>query len=726
MPQEAEISTPRGEREHRYFLIGIVAVALVLAGLCAAFLMALGENDLRVAERERDAVTAMLEERAAAIQNSVHALLDDPELAHRVELGDQAFVHQKFGQPLDARFGYERAYLVERATGQPIYASVNGLMQTPKDMAALAPQLRRAVRGIGDRRMGFLVDEQGVGFAVMVSEVAGAPGILCIAVDEVNDGFLGDMGSRLGITQLRVAPSGEIPSADNGIMLADVSSDSPLALSWKSPTGYAGAVRQAAPAIALLSTALLGICFALLLRSRQSERALAESEARISALAFTDYLTGLASRGYFIDRFREVLDRLKTGETAALLLVDLDDFKDINDTLGHTLGDEVLQEIGHRLKAVVGERGLAARFGGDEFVLFLVADEREVLEHVLPRLMASVQAPVMVDGREVMVGASVGAIFAPHHGTSTRDLMRRADMALYRAKAQGRSSFSRFEPFMEVEALNRRQVEEELETAISCGQLTLMYQQIVDVETERIVGFEALVRWNHPDHGRLLPEMFVPVAERSRLITRLDTYVLRTACEQGLRLPDVTISVNLSAVTLRDPDLKDRVLSVLAETGFDPGRLELEITESAIFQAEGQAKETLTELRTAGVRIALDDFGTGHASLVHIRSVPVTKIKIDRSFIFNLGLERDAAAIVEYVIRLGRSLGIVLTAEGVETRDQLRFLRAFGAQQAQGFLFSQAVSIDTAVEQLEAQRAESKKARAPAPPRGESHNGTVE
>ncbi|OYY07444.1 MAG: hypothetical protein B7Y70_14730 [Rhizobiales bacterium 35-68-8] len=720
MPQEAEISTPRGDRENRYFLIGIVAVALVLAGLCAAFLMALGANDLRVAERERDAVTAMLEERASAIQNSVHALLDDPELAQRVEMGDQAFVHQKFGLPLDTRFGYERAYLVERTTGQPVYASVNGLMQTPKDMAALAPQLRRAVRGIGDRRMGFLVDEQGVGFAVMVSEVAGAPGILCIAVDEVNDGFLGDMGSRLGITQLRVAPSGEISSADNGIMLADVSSDSPLALSWKSPTSYAGAVRQAAPAIALLSTALLGICFALLLRSRQSERALAESEARISALAFTDYLTGLASRGYFIDRFRQQLDRLAPGETVALLLVDLDDFKDINDTLGHTLGDEVLQEIGQRLKAAVGERGLAARFGGD------TADEREVLENVLPLLMASVQAPVMVDGREVMVGASVGAIFAPHHGTSTRDLMRRADMALYRAKAQGRSSFSRFEPFMEVEALNRRQVEEELETAISCGQLTLMYQQIVDVETERIVGFEALVRWNHPDHGRLLPEMFVPVAERSRLITRLDTYVLRTACEQGLRLPDVTISVNLSAVTLRDPDLKDRVLSVLAETGFDPGRLELEITESAIFQAEGQAKETLTELRNAGVRIALDDFGTGHASLVHIRSVPVTKIKIDRSFIFNLGLERDAAAIVEYVIRLGRSLGIVLTAEGVETREQLRFLRAFGAQQAQGFLFSQAVSIDTAVEQLEAQRAEGKKVRGPAPPRGESDNGKVE
>lgn len=676
----------------------------MLGSLVAALLVALNENDQRIVRRERDAVNAVLEERADSMMRSVHGLLDETEASRRLEKGDQIFLHQKFGQPLNARFGYERAYLLDRASGDVIYASSNGIMLTPRETANLAPRLRRSIRAIGERRTGFLVDDQGVGFAALVPELALAPNVIGIVVDAVDQGFLGDIATRIGVSDMRVGPAGDVAGADNTITVPDVMSDASLALSWKAQIGYAAALRNVAPLIALLSTALLGICVALLVRTRRSELALAESEARASALAFNDYLTGLANRGYFIEQFHARLDRLKPGETLALLLVDLDEFKDVNDTLGHTQGDEVLLEVGHRLKASVGERGLAARFGGDEFVLFLAASEREVLDTLVPRLMADLHVPLAIDGREVNVGASVGAAFAPSHGTSTRDLMRRADMALYRAKGQGRGSFCLFEPFMEVEALNRRQVEEELAEAISRGQLVLMFQQIVDVESERIVGFEALVRWDHPVHGRLIPEVFVPVAERSRLICRLDAFVLRAACEYGRSLPCVTISVNISAVTLRDPNLCDNVLAVLKDTGFEASRLELEITESAIFQTEGQAKDTLTALRDAGVRVALDDFGTGHASLVHIRSMPVTKIKIDRSFISNLGQERDAAAIVEYVVRLGRSLGIVLTAEGVETREQLRFLRAFGAHQAQGYLFSQPVSCDAAREQLLAQQ----------------------
>lgn len=680
-------------------------MALVLISLVASFLAALSFNDQRVSQRERDAVNAILEERAASIQKSVHALMEDAEVAQRAEQGDQPFLHQKFGLPLDARFGYERAYLVDRASGQVIYAATNGIMLTQKEIATVAPRLRRSIRTIGERRMGFFADEQGIGFAVLVPDLTLSPGLICVAVDAVDDDFLGEIESRIGIAGLKVAPAGEVASGENVMPVSDAAGETPLAVSWKASQPYMGALRSAVPVIAVLSTALLGICVTLLLRTRQAARALAESEARASALAFNDYLTGLANRGHFIEQLHVRLEQLQPCETIALLLVDLDEFKDVNDTLGHTQGDEVLLEIGTRLKAAVGDRGMAARFGGDEFVLFALADERQILDHLLPLLMAETQRPLLLDNREIAVGASIGAAFAPLHGTSTRDLMRRADMALYRAKAQGRGSFCVFEPFMEVEALNRRQVEDELSEAISHGQLTLLFQQIVDVETERIVGFEALVRWDHPEHGRLLPEAFVPVAERSRLICRLDAYVLKAACEYGCQLDDVTISVNVSAVTLRDPDLKDRAFDVLRETGLDPARLELEITESAIFQAEGQAKETLTALRSAGVQVALDDFGTGHASLVHIRSVPVTKIKIDRSFISNLGQEHDASAIVEYVVRLGRSLGIVLTAEGVETREQLRFLRAFGAHQAQGYLFSQPVSFEAARDQLAAQRA---------------------
>lgn len=680
-------------------------MALVLGALVATIFIMLSDNDQRVTQRERDAVLAILEERAASIQKSVQALMEDGDIARSAEQGDQTFLHQKFGLPLDLRFGYERAYLIDRASGQVVYGATNGIMLTPKELAIVAPRLRRSMRNIGERHMGFFVDEQGIGFAVLVPDLSRAPGIICVAMDAVDGSFLTEIEDRIGIVDLKVTPAGEGGGADKVMTLNDAFGETSVAVSWKAANPYVGAVRGAAPVIALLSTALLGICVTLLLRTRESARALAESEARVSALAFNDYLTGLANRGYFIEQFHRRLERQTPSESLALLLVDLDEFKDVNDTLGHTQGDEVLLEIGKRLKAAVGDRGLAARFGGDEFVLFVVADRCDVLERLLPHLMEAMQKPLLVDGRELQVGACIGAAFAPAHGTSTRDLMRRADMALYRAKAQGRASFCVFEPFMEVEALNRRQVEDELSAAISNGELTLLFQQIVDVETERIVGFEALVRWDHPAHGRLLPEAFVPVAERSRLICRLDAHVLRAACEYACLLEGVTISVNVSAVTLRDADLKDRVLEVLRETGLDPARLELEITESAIFQAEGQAKETLTALRQAGVQVALDDFGTGHASLVHIRSVPVTKIKIDRSFISNLGQEHDAAAIVEYVVRLGRSLGIILTAEGVETREQLRFLRGFGAHQAQGYLFSQAVSFNAALDQLAAQRA---------------------
>ncbi|WP_245454211.1 putative bifunctional diguanylate cyclase/phosphodiesterase [Aquabacter cavernae] len=662
-------------------------------------------NDRRVVARERDAVFALLEERAAAVQRSASALLEEGDTIGRAVSGEFAFVHERFGRPLDAHFGYERAYLVDRSSGKPVYASIDGALLNEEEMAAAAPTLRRALRGIGERSMGLIVDDRGVGLAVIVPPLAGAPGLLCIAVDAVDDAFLKEMEQRLQVSGLHVMPARE-PSrgGEDGVVLTNLAGDAPLVMSWRTQSAGIGTLTDVAPVIAALSSALLGICLAFLVRAHRSARALAESEARASSLAYRDNLTGLSNRGRFISLLEQRLAAMKNQDALALLFLDLDDFKDINDTLGHVVGDELLCEIARRLEAAVGEAGNAGRFGGDEFVAFIAAPAAAALDAHVARVTGAVHAPVLVDGRELMVGASVGVAYAPRHAATARDLMRRADIALYRAKAEGRGSFAAFEPPMEVETLHRRKVEQELAEAILHDQLTLLYQPLVDVESERILGFEALVRWDHPEHGRLLPEAFIPVAERSRLISRLDSWVLRAACEAGRTLPDVTLSVNMSAINLRDPDLSERVLAVLEETGFDPARLEIEITESALFTAEGPGRETLVRLRDVGIRIALDDFGTGHASLVHIRSVPVTKIKIDRSFILNLGIERDAAAIVEYVIRLGRSLGIILTAEGVETREQLRFLRAFGAQQAQGYLFSPPVPIETARRFLDEQR----------------------
>ncbi|MEW6124440.1 MAG: EAL domain-containing protein [Pseudomonadota bacterium] len=684
----------------------MAALAMVLGALIGLLVVTMAGNDRRMFARERDAVFAVLEERAAAVQRSAIALLDEGDTLRRAAAGDIAFVHERFGRPLDAHFGYERAYLVDRASGKPIYASIDGTLLTEEEMAAAAPTLRRALRGIGEQGMGLIVDDRGVGLAVVIPALAGAPGLLCIAVDAVDDRFLQEMEQRLQVSGLHVMPARDQGrDGEDGVVLTNLAGDAPLVMSWRTQHAGTSALTDVAPVVAALSSALLGICLAFLVRAHRSARALAESEARASSLAYRDNLTGLSNRGYFISRLEQRLADLNSSDVLALLFLDLDDFKDINDTLGHVVGDELLCGIAGRLNTAVGDSGLAGRFGGDEFVAFVAASDLRDLEAHVSRVTRAVQAPVLVDGRELMVGASVGVAYAPRHAESARDLMRRADIALYRAKAEGRGAFAAFEPHMEVETLHRRQVEQDLSNAIVNNELTLLFQPLVDVESERILGFEALVRWDHPEHGRLLPETFIPVAERSRLVSRLDAWVLRAACEQGRTLPDVTISVNMSAIDLREADLSERVLTVLEETGFDPARLEIEITESALFASEGPGREMLVRLRDAGIRIALDDFGTGHASLVHIRSVPVSKIKIDRSFILNLGVERDAAAIVEYVIRLGRSLGIILTAEGVETREQLRFLRAFGAQQAQGFLFSPPVPIEAARRLLEEQRA---------------------
>lgn len=679
---------------------------MVLGALLGLLALTIAGSDRQVAVREREAVFALLEERAAAIQRSVIALLDQGEVIDDIGTGNAQRFHERFGRPLDVYFGYERAYLLDRSSGRPVYASIDGTPLSDEELAAAAPTLRRAMRGIADQGMGLFVDERGVGFAVVVSSLNAAPGLLCIAVDAVDEGFLREIETRIQISGLHVLPAREPGrgASDDGIVLTNIAGDAPLVMSWSGQANASGVFTHMAPMIAGLSTALLGICLAFLVRAHRSARALAESEARASALAYQDYLTGLANRGAFIAALERRLSDLRDNETLALLFLDLDDFKDINDTLGHTVGDEMLCEIAKRLSDAVGEAGLAGRFGGDEFVAFVVASDPGVLETRVAKVAAALQSPIHVDGRDVMGGACVGLAYAPRHGDTARDLMRRADIALYRAKAEGRGSFAAFETQMEVDTLNRRQVEQELAEAIAGDQLLLLFQPLVDVDTEKILGFEALVRWDHPERGRLLPEAFIPIAERSRLIARLDSWVLRTACEQGRTLPDMTISVNMSAVNLREADLADRVLAVLAETGFDPVRLEIEITESALFAADGPARETLLRLRDAGIRIALDDFGTGHASLVHIRSVPVTKIKVDRSFILNLGVEKDAAAIVEYVVRLGRSLGIIVTAEGVESREQLRFLRAFGAQQAQGFLFSGPVAVTRARELLAEQK----------------------
>ncbi|MCP3477529.1 EAL domain-containing protein [Bradyrhizobium sp. CCGUVB1N3] len=416
-----------------------------------------------------------------------------------------------------------------------------------------------------------------------------------------------------------------------------------------------------------------------------------KAEARIAYMAHHDGLTNLANREHFQERLKQALDQAG-GKRVGVLCVDLDLFKTVNDSFGHPVGDRLLKQVAERLAIAIRGANLAARLGGDEFAVILAADvspnEASACASLLIEMLS---APYDIDGLELVIGASIGIALSPGDGVTSEELMRNADMALYRAKSDGGGMHHFFEREMDLQAQRRRDMELDLRRAFANGEFELHYQPLVSIASDRISGFESLLRWRHPDKGMISPAEFIPVAEDIGLITQLGEWVLREACSEAVKWPrDIKVAVNLSPAQFRSRNLVQVVISALAQSGLAPKRLELEITES-IFLAETDANlATLHQLRELGVGISMDDFGTGYSSLSYLRSFPFDKIKIDRSFVKDLAERPDCVAIVRAISGLGRSLNITTTAEGVETEDQLDWLRAEGCNEVQGFLFSAA------------------------------------
>lgn len=684
----------------------MAAIVVVAVGLLVFLIAAALRADDISANRERAMVSAFLRAHAAHMLQVLKTAAAGTEAnTDLTGLNEIWFLHT-FGQPLNDNYGFEQSFLVDSG-GRVVHAAALGRLLTPQELEQVRPALARLAREAGTHNRaetgilahGFLTGlaaVQKISPKVPPDGMQAAGGLFAVTVDLLDENLFEGLGTAFKSGAFKLV-EGKVSAGQNGLVLDDLADGHPVALTWASERPVRILLARIAPPVAVLSSILFVLCAAFLVQARRTAKALGESEARALALASQDALTGLANRGHFIAALDQAVADLRGGNSLALMFVDLDGFKDINDTLGHATGDLLLCEVARRLGACLGADGLAARFGGDEFVLMATPNGVERLPGLLEALLNSMRAPIAVDGAELHVAASIGSALAPMDAATGAELMRLADIALYRAKAEGRGVAVRFELFLEREVRQRRNIQMELAEAIATDQFALVFQPQVEVESERIVGFEALLRWDHPRRGRLMPGDFLSIAEGTPLITRIDDWVLRNACLQARALGDVTLAVNMSPMNLRNPQMSERVLATLEETGFDPHRLELEITESAIIGSDTVVNDALNRLRAYGVRLALDDFGTGHASLVHVRRFPITKIKIDRSFIANLGLERDAAAIVEYVVRLGRSLGITLTAEGVESWEQLRFLRAFGAQQAQGFLFSPPLPLAAAV-----------------------------
>jgi diguanylate cyclase (GGDEF)-like protein len=415
-----------------------------------------------------------------------------------------------------------------------------------------------------------------------------------------------------------------------------------------------------------------------------------EAQAKISHMARHDALTNLPNRVLFHEQLEQELSRAKPGDQLAVLCLDLDHFKDINDSLGHPVGDALLKEVGRRLRSTVGEHDTVARLGGDEFAVVQIGRSEEAAARALAsRLVEVTSAPYEIDDHQIVVGVSIGIALSPQDGSNPDELLKNADLALYRAKADGRGTYRYFETGMDARAQARRLLEMDLRAALSRDEFEAYYQPIRDVASDRVVAFEALLRWNHPQRGLISPASFIPLAEETGLIVQLGERVLRSACAEAATWPDdVGVAVNLSPVQFRGENLVASVTEALAASGLAARRLELEITESVLLQNSEATLTTLHRLRAMGVRISLDDFGTGYSSLSYLRSFPFDKIKIDRSFVSELATREDSVAIIRAVTGLGRSLGIVTTAEGVENDAQLELLRREGCTQAQGYLFS--------------------------------------
>ena len=537
--------------------------------------------------------------------------------------------------------------------------------------------------------------------AVAVGPADGIPASLdnvapiIMSVKFIDDSMLASIETQLRLTNLRKIDQDPVPPGD---LVYDVSGPDGSAIArfaWTPKQPGAEIVHNVVPFIAVAITGFALLAAFVLRYMRRTAAAIAAGESRLRHLAMHDPLCGLPNRIFFSERLEAVIEEVRGGTApAAVFYIDLDHFKDVNDTLGHHVGDELIRNVTLRLSHTLRGGDLVARLGGDEFaVISSIAGDSEEMIGLAQRIIAAICAPYIINSQNIVIGASIGiAVIDDKCGTAT-DIMRYADMALYRAKNEGRNRACIYDAAMDADLSSRKLLEADLREAIDNDRLQLVYQPVVNKSGEKVIGVEALCRWTHPTRGEIPPSEFIAIAEHSGLIIELGNWVLRRACIDGKAWPGLLVAVNVSSLQFRRIDFVEVVERILHETRFEPGRLELELTESVLLGNVDTAEGAMMRLKALGVRLALDDFGTGYSSLLYLRRFPFDKLKIDRSFVLSIEKAADAAAIVHAIVSLGRGLGMNVTAEGVETADQQLFLRAAGVHSMQGYRFGRPVTV---------------------------------
>ncbi|QGU87848.1 EAL domain-containing protein [Erwinia sorbitola] len=625
---------------------------------------------------------------------------------------DLQWLNENVGAWLSTMFDHQLIYLLD-ASGHPVYLWENGRNVPAEQFGHVAFPVRAFMQSLQQQHslkngrhdiVGFALIDDGpaiVALGQISGNAADSGQYSMLSIRRMDSGWLASLAQRSLLRDLhftntlsREADSGFYPlTSFDGLAIGS--------LQWQAERPGSRMLHAITPVMLLVSLVIILICIVMMRRLWVSAMHLSDSllqlgasEAQAQHLAFHDVLTGLPNRALVEERMSQALVRIaRQKDKVALLLLDLDRFKTINDTYGHQAGDELIVQVAHRLNGLVRHIDTVGRLGGDEFVIIQkeITSSRDASE-LCQRIINAMSQPFLLLGNETWVGVSIGVVLAPDDATERMEMMRKADIALYEAKNQGRGKYRMFERSMDESLKTRQQIGADLRHALQTKRdLHVFYQPLMDISGQKVVALEALIRWQHPVHGRISPTELIPVAEDIGLITQLGEWVLREACRVARLWPDLSIAVNVSPLQFRSPGFVERIKAIVNKEQISPTHIELEITEGVLIEDEKTAKGIIDELREAGFRIALDDFGTGYSSLNYLSNFAVDKIKIDRSFTQSLGVTSNSSAIIESVVKLGHAMGLTVTAEGVETHGQMTALARAGCNQLQGYLFSEAV-----------------------------------
>ncbi|MCZ8271298.1 MAG: EAL domain-containing protein [Beijerinckiaceae bacterium] len=672
--------------------IPIALLVLCVVGSIAFVAHSAATRQLSVElEREKHQLTQSFHYEAEAL---LGVLSRDEGLGDLVSGNQTRAERDRILQNLLLRQNLDYAILVSRMDGVTLAEAGEPDVVAQRARAAQALVENSRMRGMEGTTLGIgreaRVVQDGTGLMTFATLPVGR-NLVLVATRPINAPTLRRLATMLALPNLRVIPGRS--ALETSLSIAGEDSRAVMTVIWD-PAREASDILADLAFFGLIGTLVVATVGVLLFRRiRRCTEELLHREAQASHEARHDALSGLPNRTVFIDALNENIGDLPhRGHSLAVLLLDLDKFKDVNDTYGHAAGDGVLVEFGARVRPLLRQTDVLARLGGDEFAILLPSVRSHLdATRLAQAIVDATNRPFTMDGIDIRIGVTIGIAIGPSDGTDSATLLRAADTALYRAKNEGRNRFNLYEHRMNEHERMRKLVDDELRGAIERDELTLVYQPQVHADTGRIASVEALVRWRHPVHGMISPAMFVAAAEERGLIVPLGEWVMRRAMRDAARWPRLRVGVNVSAVQFRQKDFVSSVADVLKECAVQSHQLELELTEGVLVEDADQAQAAMMELRALGVKLALDDFGTGYSSLIYLRRFAFDKIKIDKSFLDQMEATGESAILVHSVVHLGRALGLEVTAEGVETEEQRRFLQAVGCHLLQGYLFSKPV-----------------------------------